>query len=86
MKEFVEYILQFGNLNKQQIDLISSKAFDLELRKDEYFSEAGKISRQVGFIIEGVTRVCYYNNKGEEITKYFIDENNLVVDIENFNK
>src|SRR3954462_13203668 len=85
MKEFVEYILQFGNLNKQQIDLISSKAFDLELRKDEYFSEAGKISRQVGFIIEGVTRVCYYNNKGEEITKYFIDENNLVVDIESFN-
>jgi CRP-like cAMP-binding protein len=85
MKEFVEYILQFGNLNKQQIDLISSKAFDLELRKDEYFSEAGKISRQVGFVIEGVTRVCYYNNKGEEITKYFIDENNLVVDIESFN-
>jgi len=85
MKEFVEYILQFGNLNKQQIDLISSKAFDLELRKDEYLSEAGKISRQVGFVIEGVTRVCYYNNKGEEITKYFIDENNLVVDIESFN-
>ncbi|MEN2402492.1 Crp/Fnr family transcriptional regulator [Flavobacterium sp. MC2016-06] len=85
MKELVEYILQFGNLNQQQIDLITKKATELEVRKDEYFSEAGKISVQVGFVIEGVMRVCYYNNQGEEITKYFIDENNLVVDLESFN-
>lgn len=84
MNVFINYALQFGNLNSQQIDLITSKSFELELRRDEYFSEAGKISRQVGFVVDGVTRVCYYNNKGEEITKYFIDENNLVVDIESF--
>ncbi|MER3328992.1 MAG: Crp/Fnr family transcriptional regulator, partial [Candidatus Kapaibacterium sp.] len=65
MKEFVEYILQFGNLNKQQINLVASKANELNLKKDEYFSEAGKIPRQVGFVIEGVVRGCYYNNKGE---------------------
>lgn len=84
MKEFIEYILQFGNLNQQQIDLILKKSTKLELRKEEYFSEAGKIAQQVGFILDGIIRVCYYNNKGEEITKYFIDENNLVVDIESF--
>ncbi|MFH7004382.1 Crp/Fnr family transcriptional regulator [Flavobacterium bizetiae] len=84
MKEFIEYILQFGNLNQQQLDLISKKATELNLRKDEYFSEAGKIAQQVGFVLDGVIRVCYYNNKGEEITKYFIDENNLVVDLESF--
>lgn len=84
MKEFIEYILQFGNLNQQQIDLISKKATELKFQKDEYFSEAGKISKQVGFILEGITRVCYYDNKGEEITKYFIEENNLVVDLESF--
>lgn len=84
MKEFINYILQFGSLNQQQIDLISKKATELVLQKDTYFSEAGKISRQVGFVIEGIVRVCYYDNKGEEITKYFIDENNLVVDLESF--
>jgi len=84
MKELVEYILQFGNLNQQQIELISKKATELELRKDEYFSEAGKIAVQVGFILDGIMRVCYYDNKGEEITKYFIEENNLVVDLESF--
>ncbi len=84
MEELIEYILQFGNLNQQQIALVTKKTTELRLRKDEYFSEAGKIPRQVGFIIEGILRVCYYNNKGEEITRYFIDENNLVVDLRNF--
>jgi len=84
MKEFIDYILQFGNLNKQQTDFIMSKAKTLELHKDEYFSEAGKIPRQVGFILEGIFRFCYYNNKGEEITYYFIDENSFVADYQRF--
>ena len=84
MKEFIEYILKFGNLNQQQIELTSGKAMELELRKDEYYLEAGKIARQFGFILEGIARVCYFNNKGEEITKYFIDENNILVNLESF--
>lgn len=84
MEELIAYIMQFGNLNKQQIDLIKSKATVRELRKDEYFSEAGKIPRQVGFVLEGIFRFCYYNNKGEEITDYFIDENHFVTDYQNF--
>jgi len=84
MEELIEYILQFGNLDKHQIDLITSKVKEIELRKDEYFSEAGKIPRQVGFVVEGVVSGFYYNNKGEEITRCFISENNLVVDYVNF--
>lgn len=84
MKEFITFILQFGHLNQQQVELISKRAKASELQKDEYFSEAGQIPRQVGFIVEGIIRICFYNNKGEEITKYFIGENNLVVDINSF--
>ena len=79
MGEFIEYILQFGNLNQQQIDLITSKAAIVELRKDDYYWEAGKMVKQVGFLTEGVIRVYYYNNKGDEITRYFIDENHLIL-------
>ncbi|QNF33334.1 Crp/Fnr family transcriptional regulator [Adhaeribacter swui] len=84
MEELIAYILQFGTLNKQQIELITSKATALELKKNEYFSEAGKIPKQVGFVVQGVLRMFSYDNKGEEITTYFIDENRLVVDYENF--
>lgn len=84
MQQLIPYLLQFGNLNQQQIDLILKKSKELTFIKDDYFSEAGKVSKQVGFILEGIIRVCYYNNLGEEITKYFIEENNLVVDLESF--
>lgn len=84
MKELFDFILRFGNLNQQQIDFIISKAHEIDLQNDDYFSEAGKIARRVGFVVEGIMRVCYYDNKGDEITKYFIEENNLVVDLESF--
>lgn len=84
MEELIQYILKFGNLNKQQIELVTEKGKPLSLKKDAYFSEAGKIPRQVGFVINGVIRGCYYNNKGEEITRCFISENSLVCDYVNF--
>lgn len=84
MKELFDFILKFGNLNQQQMDLIAGKVTEIHLPKESYFSEAGKIARQVGFVKEGILRVCYYNKDSEEITKYFIDENNLVVDLESF--
>jgi CRP-like cAMP-binding protein len=84
MKELIDYFLKFGSLNQQQIELISSKAIELNLRRDEYYLEAGKIARQFGFILDGIARVCYYNNKGEEITKYFIEENNILVNLDSF--
>lgn len=84
MDALINYFLQFGQLNQQQIDLVKSKIKIVELKKDDYFSEAGKIAKQVAFVYEGILRVCYYNNKGEEITRYFIDENNFAVDLNSF--
>ena len=84
MDELIEYILQFGNLNKQQIELIMSKGQILQVERGAYFSEAGKVPKQVGYIVEGVIRGCYYNNQGEEITRCFISENSLVCDYVNF--
>jgi len=84
MEALINYVLQFGNLNAQQIDFLARKSTGLMLRKEDYFSEAGKIAKQVGFIVDGILRVCYYNNKGEEVTNYFIDENNFVVDLDSF--
>lgn len=84
MDRLINYLLEFGNLNQQQIDFIVNRAVELELPKDGYFWEAGKIPKYIGFLVEGIIRVAYYDNKGEEITKYFFDENHLIKDWENF--
>lgn len=86
MDTLINYLLQFGNLNQQQIDLIKSKVVVKEIKKDEYYHEAGKTPREIIFLTDGIMRVCYYNNKGEEVTKYFMDENHFVADINSYNQ
>lgn len=84
MEKMIDLILQFGGLNKQQIEFLLSKVEMVEFKKDDYLSEAGKVPRYVAFVLEGVFRFCYYNNKGEEVTNYFVDEGNFVSDHEKF--
>lgn len=84
MDQLINYLLQFGHLNPQQIDLIKESIKPLEMEREAYFSEAGQIANKVAFVEEGILRVCYYNKDGVEITRYFIDENNFCVDLNSF--
>ncbi|MCC8407504.1 Crp/Fnr family transcriptional regulator [Mucilaginibacter sp. UR6-1] len=84
MKELINFILQFGKLNEQQIQLIISKATPVKFAKEGYLTEAGKVPRQVGFLLSGVVRFVYYNNKGQEITHYFVGEGQFVTDYARF--
>lgn len=84
MEQIIDYLLRFGHLTPQQIELIKTKLTTLHLNKGDYFSEAGTIANRVGFITDGVMRVCYYSNKGEEFTRCFVPENRYVVDLNSF--
>ena len=86
MEKLINYLLQFGNLNKQQIDYINDKIVFKEIKKGDYYQEAGKTPREIIFLTEGIMRVCYYNNQGDEVTKYFFDENNFIADINSYNQ
>ena len=84
MEPLITYLLQYGNLTDQQITLIQSKAQKKLLKKGAYFSEAGKVSQEIGYITEGVFRLCYYNKTGESFTRYFVYENRLAADFSSF--
>lgn len=79
------HLLQYGDLNSQQKKLIENNAELRTLGKGDFFSEAGKTSKEVAFIVNGILRVLYYNKDGEEITRYFIDEHNWAVDLNSYN-
>lgn len=79
-------MLQFGHLNQQHIELVKSKGVLKELKKDEFYQEAENIPREIIFLTKGVFRICYYNKHGEEINKYFIDENHFIVDIDSYSQ
>ena len=85
MEQLINYLLIFNQLSDQQIALIKECSTIMELRPNEYFSKAGRTVNQLAIVKEGILRVCYYNKEGEEITRYFIDENNLATDLNSFN-
>ncbi len=82
---FINYLLQFGSLNPQQIELIKRSLIFKTYKAGDYFLKAGQISNEIGFVLNGIFRVCYYDNNGNEITRYFIDESNFIVDINSYN-
>ncbi|MEL6535922.1 MAG: Crp/Fnr family transcriptional regulator [Bacteroidota bacterium] len=81
----IDYLLQFGTLNTQQIELMGSKANMKQYKAGDYFLKAGQTCREAGFILAGIFRVCYYDQDGNEITRYFLDEGHFVADIQGFN-
>lgn len=77
-------LLQFNQFNAEQLQLIRSKAVERHYPAGAYFSEAGQVAREIALVVSGIFRVCYFNNEGSEITKYFIDENHFVVDLQSY--
>lgn len=85
MKELIDILLTFNELNKQQIELIKQKVKIEKVSKTDYFSQAGNTLNRIAIVKKGILRVCYYNKNGEEVTRYFIDEGNLGTDINSYN-
>lgn len=81
MRELINYLLQSGLFTTEQINLIESKITIKTLQAGDYFSGPEKPLNEIGFILKGILRVCDHDNKGTEITRYFIDENNFVVNL-----
>lgn len=84
MENLITYLQRFGRLDNEQGELIKSKAQKRHLKKGAYFSEAGKVARTVGFVTDGVFRVCYYSKTGDDFTRYFVYEGRFIADINSF--
>lgn len=55
-----------------------------EFDKKVLFSEKGRTSRKIGFVLEGVFKVVRMTSSGDYYIPYFLDEGHFVVDIESF--
>lgn len=77
--------LSFGGILAAEDVAYVAGFFEVQLLKSgEDFLSLGKISNRVGFIDEGILRSYSVGAAGEEVTKYFIRENQYVVEIESF--
>ena len=71
MEKFIDYVLQFGNLNKQQIDLIKSKATEIEL--DKFYTPSEYLQA-----IEDCKMVVFPKQDWKEISEIIIGWDNII--------
>ena len=79
-----ELIKQITILDEKEIELIKSSFKPLQLSKGEFFLEAGKINKHVGFLHKGLVRYFVYKDE-EESTFEFTKEGEFIADYQSFN-
>lgn len=79
MQPLISHLQQSGQFTEQQIEQIRSRLIFRTVQKSEYFSEPGRPAKEMAFILKGILRVFSPNPEAQEITHYFIDENNFAV-------
>ena len=89
----IDYSLNFRNVLQQHFGITESEWQKIEnyfqiqrLKRNEYFVRQGKVCRNMAFIGEGVMRYCTFREDGEDVTCYFLSENDFVGDPDSFFK
>ncbi len=85
MEKLINYILQYVQLDQNQIDFLTTNAKELYLKKGDFFLKEGKTAKEVGFILNGVVRVFHLDKDANDTSLAFLEENRLVVDLASFN-
>lgn len=68
LQNLIQFINQFVEFEKEEIQEIQSRVEFLELSKGEIYINEGEIADTIAFTNKGYLRV-YYNHDGEEITR-----------------
>lgn len=82
MQPLIHHLQLSGKFTAHQIDQIQTRLIYRTLQKGEEFAEPSKQPGEMAFVLKGILRVFSPTPAGQELTQYFIDENNFVVAVE----
>lgn len=85
MDSFIQHIKPYGTLDKPTSDRIKELLTIEKLKKNEFFLQSDHYCNKIGFIKTGVFRLFFTDKDGSEITRYFLAENQFIVDLKAFN-
>lgn len=71
MKNFFSFFNQFNPLSAEILVLMGNVFTYGELKKDDYFVEAGEIAKEVAFLETGIVRAFYTDRQGKEYNQHF---------------
>ena len=83
MHRFKIHLQANYQVSEKDWDIIKECGETLHVKKNEYFVQQGKVCRWLSFIAEGAMRYCMFRD-GEDITCYFVCENEFAGDRDSF--
>jgi CRP-like cAMP-binding protein len=78
---FINHINQFSDLPQKEVAGIKEIFFYKKIKKNQYLLEAGNKLSDIGYNINGLFRYFYIDYEGNDITKYFVSDNNFILSI-----
>ncbi|TYA74377.1 Crp/Fnr family transcriptional regulator [Seonamhaeicola marinus] len=78
------YLQSFQLLTDDEITSFENLLTYKQLKKDDYFIEAGQVCKEVAFITSGFFRSYYYSSKEEEVTYCFTFSNSFITAYSSF--
>jgi CRP-like cAMP-binding protein len=81
---FKKHLQDNYRVSENEWNLLKDYHQCVTVKKNEYFVQKGKVCRMLAFIADGVMRYCMYREDGEEITCFFVSENEFAGDPESF--
>lgn len=85
MEALLQHLRSFGPINTDEAAVIIAYFKHEHAKEGEYIFQAGKVCRKLFFVVSGVLRIVATNNKGLDITHYFIGDRQFCTILLSFN-
>lgn len=83
--KLISFLQLFKYLSADDQVLITAAFETKEFNEGDYLFKGGKVCQQRFFICDGVLRIMVRNEKGNEVTHYFLKENQFCTILNSFN-
>ena len=85
MESLIRYIMSLWPLTEEEKAVIASFFQAGDLREGDYLFRSGRVCNKLFFIVSGIVRFLAVNDKGVEVTYYFVGENQFCTNLASFN-
>jgi len=83
--EKLKSALSFGGiLSKTDIDKVASNFSSRKLKASEHFLALHKVAKEIAFVDKGAMRIYGADLNGNDVTKYFVKENQFFANLESY--
>ena len=81
----IAYLQLFRHLDENEQQLITAAFVGKQFNEGDRLFESGRVCREMFFICKGILRIMARNEKGNEVTHFFLKENQFCSILNSFN-